>query len=72
MDRKSDTESRTRFRSDRFFRSQGQWYCNVRDGQAPLGPFADHAAAEAALYRYLVEQGVSIADDPWGRPGASS
>jgi hypothetical protein len=71
MDRKTDAETRTRFRSDRFFVSQGQWFCNTRDEPAPLGPFTDRARAEAALYRFLVDQGIDLADDPWGRPGAT-
>lgn len=72
MDRRTDTQTRTRFRSDRFFVSQGQWFCNTREGQAPLGPFQGRPAAEAALYRYLVEHGIDPTNDPWGKPGASN
>ena len=72
MDRKTDGESKTRFRSERFFMSQGQWYCNVRENVAPLGPFPDKATAQRALRDYLLANGIDPEDDPWSRTGASN
>ncbi|NJN51532.1 MAG: hypothetical protein HC809_06900 [Gammaproteobacteria bacterium] len=72
VDRKTDTQSKTRFRSDRFFVSQGQWFCSTRDGETPLGPFAERALAEAALRNFLIENGIDPAQDPWGQPGVSN
>ncbi len=72
MERKTDTESKTRFRSERFFMSQGQWYVNVRESDVPLGPFPSREAAQGGLHDYLIQQGVDPGDDPWGRPGGTN
>ncbi len=70
MHRKDDTDQRTRFRSARMFQSQGQWYCNTREGRV-LGPFLGREAIFPALRQYLLEQGIRLADDIWDVPGAS-
>jgi hypothetical protein len=71
MNRTTDTDQRTRFRSERFFLSQDRWYCTTREGRT-LGPFARRDDAVAALREYLMELGVRPTSDPWDRPGASS
>ena len=70
MNRKDDADQKTRFRSDRMFQSQGQWYCNTREGPA-LGPFLSREAAFPALRQYLLEQGIRLTGDVWDSPGAS-
>jgi Domain of unknown function (DUF6316) len=70
MNRKSDDQTKTRFRSERFFLSQGQWFCTTREGPI-LGPFPSRDAAVAALYRYLIDLGVQP-EGVWERPGTSN
>jgi len=70
MNRKTDTDGKTRFRSERFFLSQGQWYCSTREGKM-LGPYPNRDGAVLALREYLIEMGIRPSD-AWDRPGASS
>jgi hypothetical protein len=63
MNRKSDDTSKTRFRSDRFFNSQGEWYCATREGTT-LGPFGSRDQAQSALIDYLLSLGIRP-DDVW-------
>jgi hypothetical protein len=65
--RHTDEKPTTRFRSDRFFTSQGQWFFNTREGTTE-GPFASRTDAESALVGYLLEQGIKTAD-VWYRAG---
>jgi hypothetical protein len=67
--REDDEMGEFRFRADRFFSSQGAWYCNTREGPV-LGPFPDRDAAQAGLSEFLRAQGVQP-DDAWGRTGAA-
>jgi hypothetical protein len=71
MSRKTDTEERTRFRSERFFLSQDQWYCSTREGTI-LGPFPRRDVAVDALRDYLLAMGIRPDGDVWDRPGASN
>jgi len=70
MNRKGDEQPGIRFRSERFFLSQGQWFCTTREGPI-LGPFASRDAAVSALERYLIELGIRP-DGIWDRPGVSN
>lgn len=63
MNRQSDTTSTTRFRSDRFFSSQGEWYFTTREG-VTLGPFESRELAQAALLDHLLTLGIRP-DDVW-------
>lgn len=45
-------KSRTWFRSDRFFRSDGRWYFHTREGSA-VGPYATRFDAEIDAGRLL-------------------
>ncbi len=54
MQRRTDNASRHFYRSDRYFRQNGQWYFATREGE--YGPYATHAAAEHALDLYLAER----------------
>lgn len=67
--RSSDDNGEFRFRAERFFLSQGAWYCNTREGTV-LGPFKDRDAAQAALIDYLMAQGIRP-DDAWHKLGAT-
>jgi len=67
MNRKTDDQAKTRFRSERFFLSQGQWFCSTREGPI-LGPFPNRDAAVSALQRYLIELGIRP-EGIWDRPG---
>ena len=73
MNRRTDQEddSRSRFRSDRFFLSDGRWYFSTREDEN-LGPFATRGDAELAVIRYVTElTGVEPGTiDPWSVPGA--
>ena len=71
MNRKTDTDGKTRFRSERFFLSQGQWYCTTREGKM-LGPYPSRDGAVAALREYLIELGIRPSDNVWDRPGTTS
>ena len=52
--REDDPEDTTRFRSDRFFCEQGQWYFTTREGPIK-GPFSSRDDAEQELMLYLRE-----------------
>ncbi len=52
--RRTDTEDRTYFRCDRFYRQDGGWYFCTREGDQ--GPFVSKAQADAALHTYLIER----------------
>lgn len=45
-------EDKTRFRSDRFFCEDGQWFFTTREGDVQ-GPFESRAEAEQELEMYL-------------------
>jgi hypothetical protein len=70
MNRQTDTTAKTRFRSERFFTSQGQWFCNTREGRI-LGPFPNREEAQSALLDYLLELGIRP-QDAWSAPGAQN
>jgi hypothetical protein len=69
MNRHTDTTTKTRFRSDRFFSSQGEWYCTTREGVV-IGPCASRDLAQAALLEHLRSIGVRP-NDIWSKPGAA-
>jgi len=71
MNRKDDPDQRTRFRSERLFQSQGEWFCNTREGSV-LGPFGRREGAYTALRQHLLDQGIRMSSDVWDQPGASS
>ena len=50
--RKTDTGTRTNFRTDRFFCQDGLWYFNTREGTLE-GPYATRKAAESYLKTYI-------------------
>lgn len=61
MHRSTDTEKKMRFRSDRFFRSEGHWYFSTREGTAE-GPYGTREEAHAALTEYLLSLGLKPGD----------
>jgi len=65
--RSTDATPQTRFRSERFFSSQGQWFFNTREGTIE-GPFASREAAQTALTEYLLSLGIKP-DDVWALAG---
>jgi hypothetical protein len=71
MNRKTDTDERVHFRSERFFLSQDKWFCTTREGKT-LGPFQRRDDAVAALRDYLMELGIRPTADAWDRPGAAN
>ena len=72
MNRQDDSDQkRTRFQSERLFRSQGEWFCNTREGKV-LGPFARSEDAVTAVREYLLELGIRVTRDVWDQPGTSS
>jgi hypothetical protein len=50
--RKGDTGSPARFRSERFFQNGGDWYFHTREGTVE-GPFQYRLAAENRLAEYI-------------------
>ncbi len=48
-----------RFRSDRMFVADNQWYFSTREGDE-MGPYATKEEAEAELVRYLYRIGVLV------------
>ena len=54
MGRRTDTEEKTYFRSDRLFCSNGQWFFATRDGEH--GPYRSRDQVEAALARFVGEK----------------
>jgi hypothetical protein len=71
MKRKDDPDQKTRFRSERLFLSQGQWFCNTREGKV-LGPFARREDAVTALGKYLRDLGIRPSGNVWDEPGTTS
>jgi len=59
--RSSDDRPKTRFRSERFFRSDGHWFFNTREGTTE-GPFPTREAAQGALTEYLLARGLKPSD----------
>lgn len=55
MSRPDDPPDARYFRSDRFFRSEGQWYFATREG-VDFGPFTIRPDGEKALRRYIETQ----------------
>ncbi len=47
---------KTRFRSDRLFVADSQWYFSTREGEEK-GPYATREEAEAELVRYIYHVG---------------
>ena len=66
-----DTETRSVFRSDRFFLSEGRWYFSTREVPS-LGPYARRAEAERALAEFITQKTGAPPGtiDPWNTPGA--
>jgi hypothetical protein len=50
--RKTDVTHQTRFRSGRFFKNNGKWYFNTREGTME-GPFEEQTEAESKLNEYI-------------------
>ena len=50
--RKGESVSHARFRSDRFFQDAGDWYFHTREGTVE-GPFQYRLAAENRLQDYI-------------------
>ncbi|MEZ5501822.1 MAG: DUF6316 family protein [Halioglobus sp.] len=50
--RRGDLKSQSWFRSSRFFRNDGKWYFNTREGTAQ-GPFWELKQAENRLEDYI-------------------
>jgi len=67
MHRESDLTPKTRFRSDRFFCSEGLWFFNTREGTVE-GPYESRSSAEAGLANHLLALGVKVAD-VWAAAG---
>jgi len=61
VNRNTDLPHTTRFRSERYFRSDGQWFFNTREGTTE-GPFPTREAAHAALTDYLLAIGIKPGD----------
>ena len=70
MNRDSDPKDKNFFRSERFFLSQGQWYCTTREGKI-LGPFPQRTDAVWALRDYLLSLGIRVETGVWDRVGVS-
>lgn len=54
MRRRDDRDSKTYFRSERVFATNGQWYFSTREGNC--GPFRTSDLARAALARFINEK----------------
>jgi len=52
QNRKDDSDSRARYRSDRFFMEDGNWYFHTRE-KTVEGPFQYRLAAENRLQEYI-------------------
>lgn len=50
--RKTDSVAKTRFRSGRFFRNNGKWFFNTREGPIE-GPFEKMTEAENKLKEHI-------------------
>jgi Domain of unknown function (DUF6316) len=50
--RKTDVLPQTRFRSGRFFKNEGKWFFNTREGTME-GPYEELAGAESRLKEYI-------------------
>ena len=50
--RKTDLLSQTRFRSGRFFKDNGKWFFNTREGTME-GPYEELSEAEDRLKEYI-------------------
>ena len=50
--RKNDLVAKTRFRSGRFFKNNGKWFFNTREGTIE-GPFEELTEAESKLKEYI-------------------
>ncbi|HEY5647587.1 MAG TPA: DUF6316 family protein [Pseudomonadales bacterium] len=61
MQRSTDPEPATRFRSERFFRSDDQWFFTTREGTTE-GPFSSREEAQSALADYLRRIGAKPSD----------
>jgi len=53
--RRGDTKDVKHFQSDRYFRSEGEWFFATREG-VDFGPYTIRTEAEKALKRYLETQ----------------
>ena len=56
-------EDRTRFRSDRVFVVNNEWYFLTRDIENPLGPYTSRELAEKSLDSFVkdIQANVSVA-----------
>ena len=52
MYRKDDTEEKTRFRMDRYYMSNGNWYFSTREGEE-VGPFATRGSAVNGVAAFI-------------------
>lgn len=50
--RKSDSEFKQWFRSDRFFQNERKWYFDTREGSVQ-GPFENKSEAQYSLEKYV-------------------
>ena len=55
MQRLTDDKESKKFQTERFFRSEGNWFFTTREG-IDFGPYTIRADADKALYRYLDTQ----------------
>ena len=61
-DSRRGEKRQVRFRSDRIFVADSQWYFSTREGEE-VGPYATKEEAEAELVRYLYRIGVLDGQD---------
>ncbi len=71
--RKEDSDTRARYRSDRFFMQNGSWYFHTRE-KTVEGPFQYRLAAENRLKDYIrvmvsgwIESDSTLAVEPRGQ-----
>ena len=60
--RTSDTEAKTRYRSDRMIEQEGQWYFSTREGTIE-GPFPGRVEAVNQLDRYIKVMQAELVSD---------
>jgi len=55
MEDRLESEGQIKFRTDRFYSTNSEWYFCVRRGP-DQGPFVDRSSAENALIQFIQEQ----------------
>lgn len=60
MANRKGEEDRTRFRTDRVFVVNNQWYFLTREVENPLGPYASREMAEKALKSFIADIGANL------------